>query len=143
MTWAAPRRSAHLRTLRHPARVSSKGVPVKALVLAVRVASGADRHSRLEDGGPPHPAQCDQGSRGWERFCDPAYDAAFDLSQSTAPLEERMAGYDDIAQIFMDQQLRLPVYVIQNNIAASADVQGFVRNPNDSLNLRGVSVEEG
>jgi peptide/nickel transport system substrate-binding protein len=87
--------------------------------------------------------KCDQGSRGWERFCDPAYDEAFALSQSTASLEERMAGYDAMAQIFQDNQLRLPIYVIQSNIAAGSDVQGFVPNPNDSLSMRGVSIEEG
>lgn len=85
--------------------------------------------------------KCDQGSRGWERFCDPAYDEAFALSQSTASLEERLEGYETMAQIFMDNQLRLPIYVIQSNIAASSDVQGFVPNPNDSLSLRGVSIE--
>jgi peptide/nickel transport system substrate-binding protein len=85
--------------------------------------------------------KCDQGSRGWERFCDPEYDEAFALSQSTAPMEERMAGYERLAEIFKENQLRLPMYVIQSNIAASSDVQGFVRNPNDSLNLRGVSIE--
>ena len=46
-----------------------------------------------------------------------------------------------MAQILMDNQLRLPIYVIQSNIAASSDVQGFVPNPNDSLSLRGVSIE--
>ena len=85
--------------------------------------------------------KCDQGSRGWERFCDPEYDEAFALSQSTASLEERLEGYETMAQIFMDNQLRLPIYVIQSNIAASTDVQGFVPNPNDSLSLRGVSIE--
>lgn len=86
--------------------------------------------------------KCDQGARGYERYCNPEYDEAFDLSQSTASVEERLAGYERMAQIFEEDVLRLPVFVLQINVAASDAVDGFVLNPNQSLSLRGVSVSD-
>ena len=85
--------------------------------------------------------KCDQGARGYERYCNPAYDEAFDLSQSTASVEERLVGYKKMAEIFEEDVIRLPVFVLQINVAASDAVKGFVLNPNQSLSLRGVSVE--
>ncbi len=84
--------------------------------------------------------KCDQGARGWERYCNPDYDDAFSLSQSTAPEEERLEGYRRIAELFYEDVMRLPIFVLQINVAASDRVQGFVLNPNQSLSLRGVSV---
>jgi peptide/nickel transport system substrate-binding protein len=86
--------------------------------------------------------KCDQGGRNWERFCDPAYDEAFNLSQSPASEAERLTGYQTMAQVFYDGVLRIPLYVLQNNTVTGAAVEGFVINPNDSLNLRGVSKNE-
>ncbi len=84
--------------------------------------------------------KCDQGARGWERHCDPAFDAGFSLSQSPAPLEERLEGYAALNAVFFQSAIRLPVYVIQSNKAMATYVVGFVANPNDSMNLRGVTV---
>ena len=84
--------------------------------------------------------KCDQGFRGWERHCDPAFDAAFSLSQSPAPLEERLEGYAALNAVLFESTIRLPVFVIQSNKAMASNVNGFVPNPNDSLNLRGVTV---
>ena len=47
-----------------------------------------------------------------------------------------------MAQLFQDDVLRIPLFVLQNNTVTSAAVEGFVVNPNDSLNLRGVSKSE-
>jgi ABC-type transport system substrate-binding protein len=84
--------------------------------------------------------KCDQGERGWERFCDPAFDVAFNLSQSPAPLDERMEGYSAMNATFFESAIRLPVFVVRSNKAMAGYVEGFVPNPNDSLNLRGVTV---
>ncbi|MGI9625773.1 MAG: ABC transporter substrate-binding protein [Longimicrobiales bacterium] len=84
--------------------------------------------------------KCDQGFRNWERFCDPAYDEAFERAQSPAPLDERLEGYAGLNDILREQSIRLPIFVIQSNKAMSTQVQGFVPNPNDALNLRGVTV---
>ena len=84
--------------------------------------------------------KCDQGSRGWERHCDPAFDAAFNLSQSPASLDERLEGYAALNAVLFESTIRLPVFVIQSNRAMANHVEGFVPNPNDSLNLRGVTV---
>lgn len=84
--------------------------------------------------------KCDQAARGWERHCNPLYDAAFDLSQSPAPLDERLKGYASLNSVLRESAIRLPVYIIQGNKAMASYVEGFVPNPNDSLNLRGVTV---
>ena len=84
--------------------------------------------------------KCDQGSRGWERHCDPAFDAGFNLSQSPAPLNERLKGYRALNAVLFESTIRLPIYVSQRNKAMAIHVDGFVPNPNDSLNLRGVTV---
>lgn len=84
--------------------------------------------------------KCDQGARGWERYCDEEFDEAFDLSQSTASVEEREVGYRKMAELFERDVMRLPLFVINQNIAAGNYVQGFDPNPNDSLSLRGVTI---
>ena len=84
--------------------------------------------------------KCDQGERGWERYCDPAFDAGFDLSQSPVSLEERLDGYAVINRGFFDSAIRLPVFVVRSNKAMARHVRGFVPNPNDALDLRGVTV---
>lgn len=84
--------------------------------------------------------KCDQGFRNWERFCDPAYDEAFERSQSPAPLDERRTGYSALNAILREQAIRLPLFVLQGNKAMSVGVHGFVPNPNDALDLRGVTV---
>jgi peptide/nickel transport system substrate-binding protein len=84
--------------------------------------------------------KCDQGERGWERYCDPAFDAGFDLSQSPVSLEERLRGYAVINEGFLEGAIRLPVFVVQSNKALSRRVRGFEPNPNDALDLRGVTV---
>lgn len=84
--------------------------------------------------------KCDQGPRGWERHCNSDYDAGFDLSQSPAPLVERLRGYGAVNAVLRESAIRLPLYVIQSNKAMASHVEGFVPNPNDSLNLRGVTV---
>lgn len=86
--------------------------------------------------------KCDQGGRNWERYCNPDYDEAFDLSQSPASEEERLEGYYAMAEIFREDVLRIPLFVLQNNTVSTSAVEGFVVNPNDSLNLKGVSVSE-
>ena len=84
--------------------------------------------------------KCDQGFRGWERHCDPAFDAAFNLSQSPAPLDQRLEGYAALNAVLFESTIRLPVFVIQSNKAMASHVEGFESNPNGSLNLRGVTV---
>lgn len=86
--------------------------------------------------------KCDQGARGWERHCNPDYDAGFNLSQSPAPISRRMEGYRAMNEVLFDSAIRLPVFVIQSNKAFANHVHGFVPNPNDSLNLRGVTVDK-
>ncbi len=83
--------------------------------------------------------KCDQGQRGYERYCNPDFDAAFDLSQSTAPIEERLKGYKRMAEIFEEDVMRLPLFVMQLNVVTRDTVKGFVVNPNQSLSLRGVT----
>jgi len=84
--------------------------------------------------------KCDQGFRNWERFCDPAYDEAFERSQSPAPMHERLEGYAALNAVLREQAIRLPIFVIQGNKAMSVGVRGFVPNPNDALDLRGVTI---
>lgn len=84
--------------------------------------------------------KCDQGERGWERYCDPAFDAGFDLSQSPVSLEERLEGYSVINQGLFESAIRLPVFVVRSNKAMARHIRGFVPNPNDALDLRGVRV---
>ena len=84
--------------------------------------------------------KCDQGGRNWERYCNPEYDEAFELSQSPASEEERLEGYNKMADLFNQDALRIPIFIVQNNTVASSAVEGFVVNPNDSLDLKGVSV---
>jgi len=84
--------------------------------------------------------KCDQGGRNWERYCNPEYDEAFNLSQSPASEEERLEGYYKMADLFHEDVLRIPLFIVQNNTVASDAVEGFVVNPNDSLDLKGVSV---
>ncbi len=84
--------------------------------------------------------KCGQGERGWERYCDPAFDEGFDLSQSPVSLDERLEGYAVINQGFFESAIRLPVFVVRSNKAMARHVQGFVPNPNDALDLRGVRV---
>ena len=84
--------------------------------------------------------KCDQGFRNWERFCDPAYDVAFERSQSPAPMDGRLEGYAELNAVLREQAIRLPIFVIQGNKAMSVGVRGFVPNPNDALDLRGVTV---
>jgi len=84
--------------------------------------------------------KCDQGERGWERYCDPAFDAGFDLSQSPVSLEGRLRGYAVINEGFFESAIRLPVFVVRSNKAMARHVRGFVPNPNDALDLRGVTV---
>lgn len=84
--------------------------------------------------------KCDQGERGWERHCDPVFDAGFNLSQSPVPLDERLKGYAAINAVFFESAIRLPVFVVQSNKAMATYVAGFIPNPNDGLNLRGVTV---
>ena len=84
--------------------------------------------------------KCDQRERGWERHCDPAFDAGFELSQSPGSEEERLRGYAAMNAVFHEAQFRLPVFVVRSNRAASSSVRGFVPNPNDALDLRGVEV---
>lgn len=80
-----------------------------------------------------------QGSRNWGRYNNPEYDFAFNRSQAPGTDEERLVGYHTMADLFHFDVLRIPVFVIQANTAASANVEGFAWNGNDSLNLRGVS----
>ena len=84
--------------------------------------------------------KCDQGARGWERHCNPVFDAGFNLSQSPAPLDERLNGYAAVNAVFFESAIRLPVFVVQSNKAMADYVEGFIPNPNDGLNLRGVTV---
>ncbi len=86
--------------------------------------------------------QCDQVERNHHRFCDPEYDEAFQVSQSTAPDEERMEGYETMARIFEEEVLRLPLYITNVNVGVTDAVNGFEVNPNEALDLRGVTVEQ-
>ena len=83
---------------------------------------------------------CEQTSRAWFLLdCYPEYDEAFALSQSPAPIEERLEGYRVMGEFTKDWQHRIPIFHIQNNTAALESVEGFVVNPQDMLNLRGVT----
>ena len=83
--------------------------------------------------------KCDQGARGYERYCNQEFDDAFNLSQSPVSVEERLVGYQRMAEIFYEDVMRLPLFVLQLNVATAPEVEGFVVNPNTSLNLRGVT----
>lgn len=109
--------------------------PYQGFVLASGIRTG-------EVGYITERPKCDQGARGYERYCNPEYDEAFDLSQSTGTVEERLVGYQRMAEIFYEDVIRLPIFVLQINVAASDAVVGFELNPNQSLSLRSVSVTE-
>lgn len=86
---------------------------------------------------------CFQTVRAWYAIdCTPEYDEAFAISQSPAPLEERLAAYQVMGEYNKVWQHRHPLYHIQSNIAAKDSIQGFVVNPQDSLDLRGVSISD-
>jgi peptide/nickel transport system substrate-binding protein len=83
---------------------------------------------------------CFQTVRAWYAIdCTPEYDEAFALSQSPAPLEERLEGYRVMGEYIKLWQHRHPLFHVQSNIGAKASIQGFVVDPQDSLDLRGVS----
>ncbi len=84
--------------------------------------------------------KCDQGERGWERHCNPVFDAGFAASQQPTSVEERLEGYAAMNQVFFESTIRLPVFVVQSNKAMGNHVRGFIPNANDALNLRGVTV---
>lgn len=84
----------------------------------------------------------DQGFRNYERYNNPEYDFAFEASQAPGTDEERLIAYHTMADLFHFDVLRIPIFVIQANVAASAKVNGFAWNGNDSLNLRGVSIDD-
>ena len=84
-------------------------------------------------------AKTDQGFRNYTRYNNPEFDLAFNRSQAPGTDEERLVGYHTMADLFHFDVIRIPIFVIQANVAASANVEGFVWNGNDSLNLRGVS----
>jgi peptide/nickel transport system substrate-binding protein len=84
---------------------------------------------------------CFQTIRAWYAIdCTPEYDEAFAISQSPAPLEERVAAYNVMGEFNKQWQHRHPLFHVQSNIAAKDTVQGFVVDPQDSLNLRGVTI---
>jgi len=133
--------------------------PVESGARFALLTEGARRHAEEPARVPPYQAwtagegirtgeigyiterpKFDQGERGWERHCDPAFDAGFDLSQSPVSLEERLQGYAAINRGFFESAIRLPVFVVRSNKAMARSVEGFVPNPNDALDLRGVRV---
>jgi peptide/nickel transport system substrate-binding protein len=86
---------------------------------------------------------CFQTTRAWYAIdCTPEYDEAFAISQSPAPLEERLAAYEVMGEFNKLWQHRHPLFHVQSNIGAKASVQGFVVDPQDSLDLRGVRIED-
>ncbi|MEX2500810.1 MAG: ABC transporter substrate-binding protein [Trueperaceae bacterium] len=85
---------------------------------------------------------CQQTTRNWFVLdCNPEYDEAFAQSQAPISMEERVAGYERMGEIIKEWQHRIPLFHIQSNIAHRDNVSGFVVNPQDMLNLRGVSVD--
>lgn len=83
---------------------------------------------------------CEQTSRAWFLLdCYPEYDEAFALSQSPAPVAERLEGYRVMGEFTKEWQHRIPLFHLQSNIAALDSVEGFIVNPQDMLNLRGVT----
>lgn len=83
---------------------------------------------------------CEQTSRAWFLLdCYPEYDEAFALSQSPAPVAERLEGYRVMGEFTREWQHRIPIFHIQNNTATLESVEGFVVNPQDLLDLRGVT----
>jgi peptide/nickel transport system substrate-binding protein len=85
---------------------------------------------------------CRQTTRNWFVLeCNPEYDAAFAQSQAPISIEEREEGYERMGEITKEWQHRIPLFHIQSNIAHRDAVSGFVVNPQDMLNLRGVSVD--
>ena len=86
---------------------------------------------------------CHQTIRNWTMIeCTPEYDEAFVRSQMPLPIEEREAAYEVLGEWTKEWQARLPIFHIQSNIAAKDTVQGFVVNPQDALDLRGVSLAD-
>lgn len=86
---------------------------------------------------------CHQTIRNWSMIaCTPEYDQAFITSQSPAPLDERVAAYQVMGEYTEEWQHRVPIFHVQNNSAARNYVQGFVVNPQDSLDLRGVTIAD-
>lgn len=83
---------------------------------------------------------CFQTTRAWYGIpCTPEYDEAFALSQSPAMLDERLEGYRIMGEYNKLWQHRHPLFHIQNNIGVKETIQGFIVDPQDSLDLRGVS----
>ena len=60
--------------------------------------------------------KCDQAGRNWERYCNAEYDEAFNLSQSPASEEERLEGYYKMAELFNQDVLRIPLFVVPETI---------------------------
>ncbi len=84
---------------------------------------------------------CHQTTRNWGLVdCNPDYDEAFLASQAPLPMDEREAAYERMGEILQEWQQRIPLFHVQNNTAAGDHVSGFEVNPQDMLNLRGVSV---
>lgn len=86
---------------------------------------------------------CFQTVRAWYAIdCTPEYDEAFAVSQSPAPLEERLAAYEVMGEFNKLWQHRHPLFHVQSNIGATDRLEGFVVDPQDSLDLRGVSLAD-
>ncbi len=84
---------------------------------------------------------CFQTTRAWYGIpCTPEYDEAFALSQSPAPLEERLEGYRIMGEYNKLWQHRHPLFHVQSNIGVKESVEGFVVDRQDSLDLRGVRI---
>ncbi|CAN5660286.1 ABC transporter substrate-binding protein [soil metagenome] len=85
--------------------------------------------------------KCEQTIRNWTMIeCTPEYDEAFARSQMPLDLDERQTAYEVLGQYTMEWQARVPLFHVQSNIAAKDSVEGFVVNPQDALDLRGVSL---
>ncbi len=84
---------------------------------------------------------CEQTVRNWTMIeCTPEYDEAFARSQMPLSIEERQAAYEVLGEWTAEWQARVPIFHVQVNIAAKDSISGFVVNPQDALDLRGVSV---
>lgn len=86
---------------------------------------------------------CFQTVRNWYAItCTPEYDEAFAITQSPAPLEERLAAYEVMGELTREFMHRHPLFHVQSNIGATDRLEGFVVDPQDSLDLRGVSLRD-
>ncbi|MBA2668246.1 MAG: hypothetical protein H0U69_14570 [Trueperaceae bacterium] len=86
---------------------------------------------------------CFQTVRAWYAIdCTPEYDEAFAISQSPASLEERLAAYEVMGEYNKLWQHRHPLFHVQSNIGAKDTIEGFVVDPQDSLDLRGVTIRD-